>query len=92
MLLIGGNKTDKGELVIVIMAVLIDGDCHDGSIFYQQTYLLLNIVILFFVLFRNDFMFSGVISKEMLAFSDPTPHGKQLAQSYCGTEHFLVFR
>ena len=28
MLLIGGNKTDKGEVVIVIMAVLIDGDCH----------------------------------------------------------------
>ena len=46
----------------------------------------------FFVIFRNDFMFSGVVSKEMLAFSDPTPHGKQLAESYCGTQHFLVFR
>ena len=46
----------------------------------------------FFVIFRNDFMFSGVVSKEMLAFSDPTPHGKKLAESYCGTQHFLVFR
>ena len=41
---------------------------------------------------RNDFMFGGVVSKDLLAFSDPTPLGKQLAESYCGTENFLVFR
>ncbi|XP_028412296.1 N-acetyltransferase ESCO2-like [Dendronephthya gigantea] len=41
---------------------------------------------------RNDFMFGGVVAKELLAFSDPTPLGKQLAESYCGIENFLVFR
>ena len=37
-------------------------------------------------------MFGGVVAKELLAFSDPTPLGKQLAEAYCGIENFLVFR
>lgn len=40
---------------------------------------------------RNSFVFGGHLTKEEVAFSDPTPDGKQFATRYCGTPAFLVY-
>ena len=39
-----------------------------------------------------NFLYGCVIPRELVAFSDPTPDGKRLAQTYAGTSQFLVFR
>lgn len=41
---------------------------------------------------RTNFIYGCIIPRELVAFSDPTPDGKRLANSYAGTSQFLVFR
>ncbi|CAN9507495.1 unnamed protein product [Ophioblennius macclurei] len=40
---------------------------------------------------RNSFMYGSHLAKEEIAFSDPTPDGKQFATKYCDTPAFLVY-
>ncbi|XP_063078576.1 N-acetyltransferase ESCO2 [Engraulis encrasicolus] len=40
---------------------------------------------------RKSFMFGSILTKEEIAFSDPTPDGKLFATKYCGTPTFLVY-
>ncbi|XP_061668239.1 N-acetyltransferase ESCO2 [Syngnathoides biaculeatus] len=40
---------------------------------------------------RSTFMYGSHLTKEEIAFSDPTPDGKQFATAYCGTPAFLVY-
>ncbi|KAJ8375472.1 hypothetical protein SKAU_G00060520 [Synaphobranchus kaupii] len=40
---------------------------------------------------RNNFIYGSHLSKEEIAFSDPTPDGKLFATHYCGTSQFLVY-
>ncbi|KAI4893891.1 hypothetical protein NFI96_024334 [Prochilodus magdalenae] len=40
---------------------------------------------------RNSFMYGSHLTKEEIAFSDPTPDGKLFATKYCGTPAFLVY-
>ncbi|KAM9840292.1 N-acetyltransferase ESCO2 [Aulostomus maculatus] len=40
---------------------------------------------------RSTFMYGSHLTKEELAFSDPTPDGKQFATKYCNTPTFLVY-
>eukprot|EP00063_Salmo_salar_P038431 XP_014013266.1 PREDICTED: titin-like isoform X2 [Salmo salar] len=40
---------------------------------------------------RNNFIYGSYLSKEEIAFSDPTPDGKLFASHYCGTSQFLVY-
>ncbi|KAJ8010340.1 hypothetical protein DPEC_G00074050 [Dallia pectoralis] len=40
---------------------------------------------------RNNFIYGSCLSKEEIAFSDPTPDGKLFATHYCGTSQFLVY-
>ncbi|XP_067429340.1 N-acetyltransferase ESCO2 isoform X2 [Thunnus thynnus] len=40
---------------------------------------------------RNSFMYGSHLTKEEIAFSDPTPDGKQFATKYCNTPTFLVY-
>ncbi|XP_061093223.1 N-acetyltransferase ESCO1 isoform X2 [Conger conger] len=40
---------------------------------------------------RNNFIYGSHLSKEEIAFSDPTPDGKLFAAHYCGTSQFLVY-
>ncbi|XP_057679070.1 N-acetyltransferase ESCO2 [Corythoichthys intestinalis] len=40
---------------------------------------------------RSTFMYGSHLTKEEIAFSDPTPDGKQFATAYCGTPTFLVY-
>ncbi|XP_063063045.1 titin [Engraulis encrasicolus] len=40
---------------------------------------------------RNNFIYGSHLSKEEIAFSDPTPDGKLFATRYCGTSQFLVY-
>ncbi|XP_074478700.1 uncharacterized protein LOC141760009 isoform X4 [Sebastes fasciatus] len=40
---------------------------------------------------RNDFIFGSYLSKDEIAFSDPTPDGKLFATHYFGTSQFLVY-
>uniref|UniRef100_A0A4W5P4G3 Titin-like n=1 Tax=Hucho hucho TaxID=62062 RepID=A0A4W5P4G3_9TELE len=40
---------------------------------------------------RNNFIYGSYLSKEEIAFSDPTPDGKLFATHYCGTSQFLVY-
>nr|XP_057934056.1 N-acetyltransferase ESCO2 [Doryrhamphus excisus] len=40
---------------------------------------------------RSTFMYGGHLTKEEIAFSDPTPDGKHFATAYCGTAAFLVY-
>ncbi|KAL2082471.1 hypothetical protein ACEWY4_022289 [Coilia grayii] len=40
---------------------------------------------------RNSFMFGSHLTKEEIAFSDPTPDGKLFATNYCRTPAFLVY-
>ncbi|XP_048107112.1 N-acetyltransferase ESCO2 isoform X1 [Alosa alosa] len=40
---------------------------------------------------RNSFMYGSHLTKEEIAFSDPTPDGKLFATKYCGTPTFLVY-
>uniref|UniRef100_H3ARD2 Establishment of sister chromatid cohesion N-acetyltransferase 1 n=1 Tax=Latimeria chalumnae TaxID=7897 RepID=H3ARD2_LATCH len=40
---------------------------------------------------RNNFVFGSYLSKEEIAFSDPTPDGKLFATQYCGTSQFMVY-
>ncbi|XP_061126467.1 N-acetyltransferase ESCO2 [Syngnathus typhle] len=40
---------------------------------------------------RSTFMYGGHLTKDEIAFSDPTPDGKQFATAYCGTPTFLVY-
>ncbi|KAI3364106.1 hypothetical protein L3Q82_010933, partial [Scortum barcoo] len=40
---------------------------------------------------RNTFMYGSHLNKEEIAFSDPTPDGKQFATKYCNTPTFLVY-
>lgn len=52
-------------------------------------------VIIFFsfspLLNRSNFIYGSYLSKEEIAFSDPTPDGKLFATQYCGTGQFLVY-
>ncbi|XP_066533299.1 N-acetyltransferase ESCO2 [Hoplias malabaricus] len=40
---------------------------------------------------RNSFMYGSHLTKEEIAFSDPTPDGKLFATKYCETPAFLVY-
>nr|Q5SPR8.1 RecName: Full=N-acetyltransferase ESCO2; AltName: Full=Establishment of cohesion 1 homolog 2; Short=ECO1 homolog 2 [Danio rerio] len=40
---------------------------------------------------RNTFMYGSHLTKEEIAFSDPTPQGKLFATKYCQTPTFLVY-
>ncbi|KAK3516347.1 hypothetical protein QTP70_009403 [Hemibagrus guttatus] len=40
---------------------------------------------------RGSFMYGSPLSKDEIAFSDPTPDGKLFATKYCGTPTFLVY-
>ncbi|XP_035535088.1 N-acetyltransferase ESCO2 [Morone saxatilis] len=40
---------------------------------------------------RSSFMYGSHLTKEEIAFSDPTPDGKQFATKYCDTPTFLVY-
>lgn len=40
---------------------------------------------------RNTFMYGSHLTKEEIAFSDPTPDGKLFATKYCSTPTFLVY-
>ncbi|NXM34632.1 ESCO2 acetyltransferase, partial [Oxyruncus cristatus] len=40
---------------------------------------------------RSTFVYGSVLSSREIAFSDPTPHGKLFASSYCQTPAFLVY-
>ncbi|XP_036420602.1 N-acetyltransferase ESCO1 isoform X2 [Colossoma macropomum] len=40
---------------------------------------------------RNNFIYGSHLSKDEIAFSDPTPDGKLFATHYCGTSQFLVY-
>ncbi|CAK7310961.1 N-acetyltransferase ESCO1 [Vulpes lagopus] len=40
---------------------------------------------------RSNFIYGSYLSKEEIAFSDPTPDGKLFATQYCGTGQFLVY-
>lgn len=40
---------------------------------------------------RNNFIYGSHLSKNEIAFSDPTPDGKLFATHYCGTSRFLVY-
>lgn len=44
-----------------------------------------------FFFFRNTFMYGSHLTKEEIAFSDPTPEGKLFATKYCETPTFLVY-
>lgn len=49
--------------------------------------------MIFFILslIRNNFIYGSYLSKEEIAFSDPTPDGKLFATQYFGTSQFLVY-
>ncbi|XP_049613538.1 N-acetyltransferase ESCO2 [Syngnathus scovelli] len=40
---------------------------------------------------RSTFIYGCLLTKDEIAFSDPTPDGKQFATTYCGTPTFLVY-
>ncbi|XP_032442018.1 N-acetyltransferase ESCO2 isoform X2 [Xiphophorus hellerii] len=40
---------------------------------------------------RSIFMFGSYLTKEEIAFSDPTPDGKLFATKYCNTPTFLIY-
>uniref|UniRef100_A0A3B4H272 Establishment of sister chromatid cohesion N-acetyltransferase 2 n=1 Tax=Pundamilia nyererei TaxID=303518 RepID=A0A3B4H272_9CICH len=40
---------------------------------------------------RSTFMYGSPLTKEEIAFSDPTPDGKLFATKYCNTPTFLVY-
>ncbi|XP_045906777.1 mucin-17-like isoform X4 [Micropterus dolomieu] len=40
---------------------------------------------------RNNFVYGSYLSKDEIAFSDPTPDGKLFATHYFGTSQFLVY-
>ncbi|XP_069579595.1 N-acetyltransferase ESCO2 [Brachyistius frenatus] len=40
---------------------------------------------------RSSFVYGSHLTKDEIAFSDPTPDGKQFATKYCGTPTFLVY-
>uniref|UniRef100_A0AAV2LAC4 N-acetyltransferase ESCO1 n=1 Tax=Knipowitschia caucasica TaxID=637954 RepID=A0AAV2LAC4_KNICA len=40
---------------------------------------------------RNNFIYGSNLSKDEIAFSDPTPDGKLFATQYFGTSQFLVY-
>ncbi|XP_026197262.1 N-acetyltransferase ESCO2 isoform X2 [Anabas testudineus] len=40
---------------------------------------------------RSTFMYGSHLTKEEIAFSDPTPDGKLFASKYCNTPTFLVY-
>ncbi|XP_030068714.1 N-acetyltransferase ESCO1 isoform X2 [Microcaecilia unicolor] len=40
---------------------------------------------------RNNFIYGSYLSKDEIAFSDPTPDGKLFATQYCETSQFLVY-
>ncbi|XP_042187956.1 N-acetyltransferase ESCO1 isoform X2 [Callorhinchus milii] len=40
---------------------------------------------------RSNFVYGSYLSKEEIAFSDPTADGKLFATQYCGTPRFLVY-
>uniref|UniRef100_A0A3Q3R0U5 N-acetyltransferase ESCO zinc-finger domain-containing protein n=1 Tax=Monopterus albus TaxID=43700 RepID=A0A3Q3R0U5_MONAL len=40
---------------------------------------------------RNNFIYGSYLSKDEIAFSDPTPDGKLFAAHYFGTSQFLVY-
>lgn len=42
-------------------------------------------------IFRSTFVFGSYLTKEEIAFSDPTPDGKLFATKYCNTPTFLVY-
>uniref|UniRef100_A0A3P9PRS1 Establishment of sister chromatid cohesion N-acetyltransferase 2 n=1 Tax=Poecilia reticulata TaxID=8081 RepID=A0A3P9PRS1_POERE len=40
---------------------------------------------------RSTFMYGSYLTKEEIAFSDPTPDGKLFATKYCNTPTFLIY-
>lgn len=62
--------------------------------FGSSSYSLLGIVFhppLVFPNGRNNFAYGSYLSKDEIAFSDPTPDGKLFATQYFGTSQFLVY-
>lgn len=53
--------------------------------------LLLVFIFLFPSHRRNNFAYGSYLSKDEIAFSDPTPDGKLFATHYFGTSQFLVY-
>lgn len=51
----------------------------------------INATICLFFLHRNNFIYGSYLSKDEIAFSDPTPDGKLFATHYFGTSKFLVY-
>lgn len=47
--------------------------------------------VFLFVSHRNNFIYGSYLSKDEIAFSDPTPDGKLFATHYFGTSQFLVY-
>ncbi|XP_078620170.1 uncharacterized protein LOC144887084 isoform X2 [Branchiostoma floridae x Branchiostoma japonicum] len=41
---------------------------------------------------RSHFAFGSFLSKDAMAFSDPTPDGRKFAEKYCGTAAFLCYK
>eukprot|EP00058_Branchiostoma_floridae_P001246 XP_002586734.1 hypothetical protein BRAFLDRAFT_248047 [Branchiostoma floridae] len=41
---------------------------------------------------RSHFAFGSFLSKDDVAFSDPTPDGRKFAEKYCGTAAFLCYK
>lgn len=56
-----------------------------------QPWSFLSIIIITCCYFRSSFMYGSHLTKEEIAFSDPTPDGKQFATKYCNTPTFLVY-
>lgn len=48
-----------------------------------------NCILLWFC--RTTFTYGSHLTKEEIAFSDPTPDGKLFATKYCNTATFLVY-
>lgn len=59
-------------------------------IYYDKLRILLKFSYIFFFS-RNNFIYGSHLSKDEIAFSDPTPDGKLFATHYCGTSQFLVY-
>ena len=73
------KRTVKLFVCLFVVVVLIANFTHQCRIFFCYYC-------------RMNFLYGCVIPRELVAFSDPTPDGKRLAQTYAGTSQFLVFR
>lgn len=63
---------------------------HHLSHTHNQSQINATRICLFF-LHRNNFIYGSYLSKDEIAFSDPTPDGKLFATHYFGTSQFLVY-